>query len=586
VGCGVLEARAWGVEAERGLSFGAGQPARAREVRAWLLSAFEDAAIGTALIDLDPAANTRVLRVNSALCQLTGRSRQELEGSDIAAIVFPDDRDEVRTAMARLATGEVTGVRLEERLIGAGGQPVWVVLSASVGRNGDGRPAYGIWQLLDIEERKRFEGELGYLADHDPLTGLLNRRGFARALTDRITHARRYGGGGAVLFLDIDDFKYVNDTFGHSAGDETIVSVARVIEQRVRETDAHARLGGDEFGVLLPSATLAEAEALAVRLLEAVRDLNPLALPSGRHLTASIGLAVFAEASGEMSADDLLIDSDVAMYAAKESGKDRYTVAASAEPSRRGTRVPWTDRVRRALAQDGFELHCQPIVDLQTGAIAQWELLLRLPGDDDELILPAQFLYSAERSGAIVDIDQWVLREAMRLVAAHRDHGRALTLTVNISGRSVADPALPGFIKANLQRTGIDPSSLVIEVTETAAIANLNHAVKFAATLGALGCRLSLDDFGAGFGSFCNLKYIPFDFVKIDREFIHQLPSSPTDQVILDSIVQMSRSLGKRTIAEFAGDQPTVEILRDRGVDFAQGFHLGRPSPVSSALHP
>jgi EAL domain-containing protein (putative c-di-GMP-specific phosphodiesterase class I) len=177
-----------------------------------------------------------------------------------------------------------------------------------------------------------------------------------------------------------------------------------------------------------------------------------------------------------------------------------------------------------------------------------------------------------------------VVREAIGLVAAHRDHGRELAVTVNISGRSVADPALPGFIETQLRGTEIDPASLVLEVTETAMIANMNHAVTFAAKLNELGCQLSLDDFGAGFGSFSYLKYIPFDFVKIDGEFIRQLPSSPTDQLILESIVQMSRGLGKRTIAEFAGDQATVEILRDRGVDFAQGFHVGRPLPVSSAL--
>ena len=272
------------------------------------------------------------------------------------------------------------------------------------------------------------------------------------------------------------------------------------------------------------------------------------------------------------------------MYAAKEAGKDRYLVAAALDQQRPGTKTTWNDRVRRALVQDGFELHCQPIVDLKTRAIAQWELLLRLPGDNGELIAPAQFLHTAERSGAILGIDRWVLREAIELIASHRDNGRELTLTVNISGLSVADPTFPEFVAARLQEAEIDPSSLVLEVAETATIAHMNHAVKFAAKLNELGCRLSLDDFGAGFGSFYNLKYIPFHFVKIDGEFIRQLPKSRADQVILDSVVQMSSALGKRTIAECAGDQTTIEVLRGRGVDFAQGFHLGPPMPVSSAL--
>jgi diguanylate cyclase (GGDEF)-like protein/PAS domain S-box-containing protein len=583
----VLAARAWrlGGAAEAELGLERGESARARDVRAWLHSAFEDAAIGIALVDLDPAAGARVLRVNPELCELTGQSQQSLEGTDAGMLIHPSDQAEVRAAMAQLATGELTRFRLEGRLVRPGLPPVWVILNVSVGRDKHGRPAYGIWQLLDIEERKRFEGELGYMADHDPLTGLLNRRAFVRELSDRIVQARRQGGGGGVvLFLDIDDFKHVNDTLGHSAGDQAVAGVARVLEQQVRETDVLARLGGDEFGVLLPSATLAEAEALAARLLGAVRELNPL-VPSCRdRLTVSIGVSEFIEPSVEISADELLSGSDLAMYAAKEAGKNRYSVAGAVDQRRPSTRTTWTDRVRRALAHDGFELHCQPIVDLRTRTVAQWELLLRLHGDDGELILPAQFLYTAERSGAILEIDQWVLREAIRLIAAHRDQGRELAVTVNISGRSVADPALPGFIDSQLEETGIDPACLVLEVNETATIANMNHAVAFAAKLRELGCQLALDDFGAGFGSFYYLKHIPFDFVKIDGEFIRQLPSSPTDQLILDSIVQMSRGLGRRTIAEFADNQATVEILRDRGVDFVQGFHVGRPMPVSSAL--
>jgi diguanylate cyclase (GGDEF)-like protein/PAS domain S-box-containing protein len=567
---------------EPDFTLAARQQARASELSAWPLSAFEDAAIGIALVDLAPAADGRVLRVNPALCELTGSTRHQLEGSDPAAIVHPDDLEPVRVAMAQLAAGELTGFRLEQRLVRTGQHPVWVILNASIAKDGQGRPTYTIWHVVDIEERKRFEGELGYLADHDPLTGLLNRRGFMRAMNDRLAQARRYGGGGAMLFVDVDDFKHVNDTLGHSVGDEAIVSVANAIEQRVRATDVCARLGGDEFGVLLPTGVLAEAEAVSTSLLQVVRDLDEPMLASGRRLTVSIGVAVFLEPSTELSADDVLIDSDLAMYAAKEAGKDRHKVAA--DGTRQRTRITWIDRVRRALAQDGFELYCQPIVELRSGAIDQWELLLRLPGDDGELIQPAQFLYTAERSGAILGIDRWVLRQAIGLIAAWRARGRQLTLTVNLSGQSVADPTLPEFIEAQLDETGIDPFGLVLEVTETATIANMSHAIKFAARLDDLGCRLSLDDFGAGFRSFYYLKYISFDFVKIDGEFIRQLPSSPTDRLILDSIVQMSKGLGKRTIAEFTGDDATVEILRDHGVDFAQGHHLGRPRPVSSAL--
>lgn len=562
------------------------EEARATELGGFLLSAFEDAPIGMALVGIDASSGPRLLRVNPALSTLTGRPVQELEGSPASALLHPGDLDAVLVAMAQLGAGEITGFRLEERLVHAGRHAVWVILSASVVRGGTGGSRHCIWQILDIDERKRFEGELGYLAEHDPLTGLLNRRGFVRELTDQLAQARRYGGGGAVLLLDIDDFKYVNDTLGHSVGDQAISNAAHVLAERVRTTDVCARLGGDEFGVLLPHATLADAENVAGGLLEAIRDLDPLSIRSGRRLSASVGLAVFQEPSKGMTADDILIDADLAMYAAKEAGKDRYAVASLTMHERHSTRITWADRVSQALVNHRFELYCQPIVDLDQERIAQWELLLRLPGENGELILPAQFLYTAERSGAIIEIDRWVVREATRLIATHAGIGHDLTLAVNLSGRSVVDPELPGFIEQQLDQTGVDPARLVLEVTEAATIANMSHAGRFAAQLKELGCQFALDDFGAGFGSFYYLKYIPFDYVKIDGEFIRNLPASSTDQLILDSIVQMSRGLGKRTIAEFVGDDETVAILKAHGADYAQGYHLGRPTPAAVTLAP
>ena len=307
----------------------------------------------------------------------------------------------------------------------------------------------------------------------------------------------------------------------------------------------------------------------------------------------SIGITDFHQPSQDLTADDILIDADVAMYEAKEAGKDRiavvtgvnrHAVAHAKGRQRMTARVSWAERVRRAVREDQFVLHCQPIVDLGSDTISQWELLLRLPGDHDELIKPAQFLHTAERSGLILEIDRWVLSEAIRLIAEQRDLGHDLRLEVNISGRSVGDTELLTLIEQQLDARSVDPASLVLEVTETAAIANMDRARSFASSLTKIGCRFALDDFGAGFGSFYYLKHIPFDYVKIDGEFIRNLPASSTDQLILDSIVQMSNGLGKRTIAEFVGDHETVELLKQHGVDYAQGYHLGRPRPVTEAL--
>jgi diguanylate cyclase (GGDEF)-like protein/PAS domain S-box-containing protein len=553
------------------------------DVEAYLRSAFEDAPIGIALISIDPEIEGRFLRVNRALCELTGYSSEKLQLTGIHALLHPDDLPADIAAMTRLNQGEVDGFQLEQRLLHAERHAVWVTVNATLVRDATGNPLYCIRQLQDIEERKRYEGELGYLVEHDPLTGLLNRRGFVRELTQQIAYARRYGDGGAVLFLDLDDFKYVNDTLGHSTGDEVISDLARVVRKRLRETDIFARLGGDEFAVLLPHTAVSEAETVSSSLLEAVRDGCALSLGEGRRVTISIGITGFQKPGKDLTPDDILIDADVAMYAAKEAGKDRVAVASKATKERMRSRITWAERVRRAVQDGLFELYCQPIVKLANDSVSQWELLLRLPGDGGELILPAQFLYTAERSGLILDIDRWVLSQAMRLIAEQRDTGCEVRLEVNLSGRSVGDPELLTLIEQGLKDRAINPANLILEVTETAAIANMDRARAFATKLRALGCGFALDDFGAGFGSFYYLKHIPFDYVKIDGEFIRNLPSSSTDQLILDSIVQMSKGLGKYTIAEFVGDSETVKLLKEHGVDYAQGYHLGKPRPVSAA---
>jgi diguanylate cyclase (GGDEF)-like protein/PAS domain S-box-containing protein len=554
------------------------------DVDAYLRGAFDDAPIGIALTAIDPEREGHILHLNQALSALTGYSPEELLGTDIRALVHPRDVPGDVAAMTRLKQGEVTNLQLEQRLLHAERHAIWTTVSASLIRDVAGKPLYCIRQVQDIEERKRYEGELGYLIEHDPLTGALNRRGFVRELEHQMAYARRYGKGGAVLFLDIDDFKYINDTLGHSAGDEVISDLARVVDKRLRETDIFARLGGDEFAVLLPDADIGEARILADSLLEAVRAGSNVPLGEGRHVSTSIGIASFHEPGKDLTPDDILIEADVAMYAAKEVGKDRVAIASAATKERMKSRITWAERVRRAVKDGTFELYCQPIVSLASDSVTQWELLLRMPGDSDELILPAQFLYTAERSGLILEIDRWVLSEAARMIAEQRDAGRDIRLEVNLSGRSVGDPELLDLIEFELNARAIDPASLIFEVTETAAIANMDRARDFATRLRAIGCGFALDDFGAGFGSFYYLKHIPFDYVKIDGEFIHNLPTSSTDQMILDSIVQMSKGLGKHTIAEFVGDDETVDVLKAHGVDYAQGYHLGKPRPVSVAL--
>jgi diguanylate cyclase (GGDEF)-like protein len=442
-----------------------------------------------------------------------------------------------------------------------------------------------VWSFRDVTKQRLAEQELQQLADHDALTGLLNRRRFEEELERGVAYAKRYGGGLAALVLDIDNFKFVNDTAGHKAGDELIQSLAGLLRARLRETDILARLGGDEFAILLPQSTAEGAASFAQSILEVARSHVVLINGQRVSITVSIGVALLdqtGDGDAVRGGQQLMADADLAMYEAKMAGRDRVSVftAARARDARLRARYSWVDRIRHALEHDEFVLHAQPILDLTAGQVSQHELLLRMRDDDGTLIPPAAFLPSAERYDLVQAIDRWVARTAIGIVAEHRRTGRELCLEVNLSGKSIGDPELTRLIKHELATTGIDPRSLIFEVTETAAIANMSAARDFADTLAKLGCRFALDDFGTGFGSFYSLKYLPVTFLKIDGEFIEGLAGSETDQLMVQAIVKLAQGLGKSTIAEYVEDAETQRLLRSYGVDYAQGFHVGHPTDV------
>jgi len=443
-----------------------------------------------------------------------------------------------------------------------------------------------VWSFRDITERDRFESELLYLADHDVLTGLFNRRRFEQDIASQAAYAARYGTGGAVLMLDLDDFKDVNDTFGHHAGDDLIKQVAELLAGRLRSTDSVARLGGDEFAVLLPEADEEDACATAQALLDVIRGHRSSFDCRHVRVTASVGIALVNDVV-DGAEDEPLGRADVAMYEAKALGRDRYAVYVSQEHRDSAeAKLTMVDRIRRALEQDLLELHCQPILDLDTGLISQYELLLRMRGDAGEILPPKAFLGIAERYGLMSAIDRWVVNEAILLVAQREERGAPVRLEVNLSAKSLGDPRFPEWVEQRLAATQVDAGSLIFEITETAAIANMDEAKSFVNRLTQLGCKFALDDFGAGFGSFHYVKYLPVDYVKIDGDFVRNLVQSATDQSVVRAIVQLARGLGKRTIAEFVGDQPTMRLLREYGVDYAQGYHIGVPAPVDEALSP
>jgi len=546
-------------------------------------TAFEAAPIGMALSDLDG----RFIQVNDALCAITGYTREELEEMAFGDLSHPADAGREDEMMRSLLSGEQSTYWMEKRYVDVVGQVVWVAVHATLVRASDGTPQHFLGQIQDVSERVRYEAQLQHMADHDPLTGLLNRRSFEREINQHILQVQRYGPEGAALVLDIDRFKHINDTLGHNVGDELIVKVAQTLRARLRESDVLARLGGDEFAILLPRGGAAEAARVADAVLAAVRAQSVVTAAGRRRpITASIGIALFSDTE-RLSAEDVLVNADLAMYDAKEGGRDRAATYSSQErgASRMKARITWAERIREALEEDRFTLYAQPIVELASGEVRQHELLLRMLDERGEVIPPAAFLGIAERFDLMPDIDRWVVARAIRHMGEQKAAGHhGVVFEVNISGSSTGDPELLTIIERELAETGVDPANLVLEVTETTAVANIPRAQQFAARLAELGCRFALDDFGAGFGSFYYLKHLPFDLLKIDGEFVRSCTTSTTDQLLIRAAVDIARGLGKKTIAEYVGDEETVALLRELGVDYAQGFHIGRPGPLVTRL--
>jgi len=560
--------------------------AQLRDAEERFRTAFDGAPIGVCLLSLDPADSGRLLQANPALAEILGTTAQDLAGVPLSSLTHPEDHPEITARLDDLIAGRARDIEIEKRLVHRNGHPVWTLLSAAPLPAAAGQPAVAVTHVMDISDRKRFEGQLQYHADHDALTGLFNRRRFNEELKRALMHAKRFGEDGAVLFLDLDGFKFVNDTLGHVAGDEMISRVASVLAADLREIDTLARVGGDEFAVLLARCDETAAVRVADKLLAALRHSGVTVRDDrSTRVTASIGITLFCGASG-LTADELVVEADIAMYDAKAAGKDRHAVYERTEHRREllSVRENWNERLRTAVERDGFVLHAQPIMPICTYGTKAFELLLRLPDDHGDLIPPGTFLYNAERFGLIEHIDRWVLRQAVGHLHASHSAGTDLMLTVNVSARTMGDPTLGAYVADLLTERPIRRQRLVIEITETAAITNIDSARTLAGELQTLGCQIALDDFGAGFASFYYLKHLRFDYLKIDGEFIRKICSTPTDRLVVQAVVSIARGLNTRTIAEFVGDDATIDLLRTLGVDHGQGYHFGRPASLETTL--
>lgn len=439
--------------------------------------------------------------------------------------------------------------------------------------------------LHDMTRENEYIDLLSHQASHDALTNLTNRRAFEARLEQMIAALAQQPDAHAVMFIDLDQFKIVNDTCGHAAGDELLKQVARTIRDALGANDVLARLGGDEFGVILPQVSLAEAGDTAERLRAAVAAMEFFWKGRSFAVSASIGLVDVSDAL--MTLEETLQSADVACYLAKEKGRNRVQIhiAGDGELQNRIGEMAWVQRIRRAIEDDRFVLFAQPIVPLAgPGEGLHLELLLRLDGGAGEFVSPAVFIPAAERYGLMPQIDRWVVSQAFAAIAAHVADAASPPLfkcAINLSGQSIGDPSFADFVRAEFRRYGTPPDLVCFEITETSAIANLSTARVFIEQMKVLGCSFSLDDFGAGMSSFGYLKNLDVDYLKIDGGFVKDIVDDRIDRAMVEMIHHIGRVTGKRTIAEFVESEAILAALREIGVDYAQGYAIARPRPLS-----
>ena len=506
----------------------------------------------------------RVTYANPAALEMLGYSLTEVLGRRAHELFhhtrpngtpYPASECPAGRSLAEGATHRVT----DELFWRKDGSSLAVDYTAAPIREG-GRIVGTVTVFDDVTHQRQMKEQLRHQADHDSLTGLHNRRRFAEEVSGQISYAQRYSRPGVLLMMDLDSFKFVNDSYGHPVGDKLLCDVAAILAATVRETDVVARIGGDEFAVLLREATEAEGAEVAKGLIAAIRtDSEP-------SVGASVGIAPFDD-KGERTPDELLVAADVALYEAKEAGGGTAVVYTG----QNGHALTWVERIRDALDMGRMVVYGQPIVELKTGEVDREELLVRMLDEHGDTIPPASFLPAAERFGLIHEIDLMVLGKAVGLVRLGK------SVAINVSARSLADPRYLTTLEKAIG-AGLDPGRFDFEITETAAVANMGDAQEFARRIRELGCSLSLDDFGTGFSSFTYLKHIPAQYLKIDIEFIHELRRNPADQQLVEAIVSIARGLGQKTVAEGIEDDETLALVRKLGVDYVQGFHVGRPA--------
>lgn len=547
------------------------------------------ASIGDGVITTD--VDGCIVYMNPAAEQLTHWDALHAQGLPLAALFsLLDDNAEKDslTLTEHILNGALCGgsehVRQIQRLDGS------TVAVALVGAPiiSEGRISGTVLVLHDMTQERQYIANLSWQATHDALTGLSNRREFEYRLEQALGELTRHGGRHALMFLDLDQFKLVNDTSGHAAGDELLRHICAVLQSALREGDVLARLGGDEFGVLLHDCPPEQAERIAENLRQSVQSLH--FVWKGRPFvnTVSIGLVHLDHAPDSLEA--VLRAADMACYMAKEKGRNRVQLyqADDTELSLRFGEMAWIQRLHIALEENRFCLYAQEIAALDPAIDdgGHLEILLRLHDESGRIILPDSFIPAAERFGLITALDRWVVNSVFRTIRQCLDEGVQGPLamcSINLSGNSIGDDKFLDYLRRQFSEHGIAPELICFEITETSAIADLGSAIRFINELKGLGCKFSLDDFCAGMSSFAYLKHLPVDFLKIDGSFVKDMLDDPINRAMVQVINHIGHVMGKRTIAEFVETPPIEQALREIGVDYAQGFLIERPQAFSCA---
>lgn len=514
--------------------------------------------------------------LNRAAKAIYGREPSEMLHRPVRDFQVDEYADQDFSAFKEILKGKEL-VQYETAHLDANGSVHYLSFNAKAIRDAKGDIVGISGTARDITEQKAFERQLAYQAQHDTLTGLANRRQFQEELERLVARVARSGSTCALCYIDLDQFKYINDTLGHPAGDRLLIEFSRLLKTHLRESDMLARFGGDEFTVLVYNVDAENALRVAENVRLKVESYRFLERGQAYSISCSIGVAMIDEET--QTVDECMAHADLACHLAKTQGRNRCYIYQPFDENKLGMQadIGWAARVKETLENNRMQLVFQPIAALSDGQVGDYEVLARMVCDDGQIILPGGFMPAAERFGLATAVDRWMVDQSITQLAELHARGEHVRFSINLSAPALEDQSLLELIKRRLDETELPPHALTFEITETAAIGNLTSAIDFINALKAIGCLFALDDFGSGFSSFAYLKHLPVDKLKIDGGYVQNLVGSTVDQAMVQSMNQIAHALGKVTIAEFVENQETYALLQELGVDFAQGYYVGKP---------